>query len=160
MRITFIHLNGFTMRTVFATLLLMIFLSCNQPPGRTASETATQNKALIRRAFAEMAAKQNYSLIDSFFAKNIFDHGALVGQEQGLQGFKEAVTEFLDMFSGISINVEDMVAEGDMVSSRETWKLTRRSDQKQLSGETMHWFRIKDGKITDEWSKGWEWVGL
>jgi predicted SnoaL-like aldol condensation-catalyzing enzyme len=56
--------------------------------------------------------------------------------------------------------VEDIVAEGDMVSSRETWKLTRRSDQKQLSGETMHWFRVKDGKITDEWSKGWEWVGL
>jgi predicted ester cyclase len=148
------------MRTVFAVLLVLIFLSCNQPSDRTASETATRNKALIRRAFAEMVVKQNYSLIDSFFAKNIFDHDAAKGQEQGLPGFKKAVTEFLSMFSGIRINVEDIVAEGDMVSSRETWKLTRLSDQKELSGETMHWFRVKDGKITDEWSKGWEWIGL
>jgi hypothetical protein len=34
------------------------------------------------------------------------------------------------------------------------------SNNKAFAGETMHFFRIKDGLITDEWSKGWEWLGL
>jgi len=33
------------------------------------------------------------------------------------------------------------------------------SDKKALNGETIHFFKIKDGLITDEWSKGWEWLG-
>jgi len=107
-----------------------------------------------------MASKQNYSLIDSFFAVNIFDHGALEGQEQGLAGFKKAVSEFLGMFSKVEIKQEDLIADGDLVATRETWKVIRKSDNKELTGETMHWFLIKDGKITDEWSKGWEWIGM
>ena len=53
-----------------------------------------------------------------------------------------------------------MIAEGDIVATRETWKVTMASNNKTLTGETMHFFRIKDGLITDEWSKGWEFLGL
>jgi len=43
-----------------------------------------------------------------------------------------------------------MIAEGDIVATRETWKVTMASNNKTLTGETMHFFRIKDGLITDE----------
>jgi len=64
------------------------------------------------------------------------------------------------MFSSLEIKTEEIIAEGDMVATRETWKVTMASNGKTLTGETVHIFRIKDGLITDEWSKGWEWLGL
>lgn len=154
------------MKYLLATFLIMIFQACATRQDQTetisaaAKNTTEKNKELVKRVYYEMANKQNYSLIDTFFAPDIFDHGAFEGQQQGREGFKKAVTEFLGMFSRVEIKLEDLVAEGDIVSTREIWKVTRKSDNKELSGETMHWFRIKDNQITDEWNKGWEWLGL
>ncbi|MEI9908319.1 MAG: ester cyclase [Bacteroidota bacterium] len=89
-----------------------------------------KNKELVKTVFTEMVSKQNYTLVDTFFATNIFDHGALEGQQQGREGFKKAVTEFLGMFSYVEINVEEILADGDIVASRETWKVTMASTRK------------------------------
>jgi predicted SnoaL-like aldol condensation-catalyzing enzyme len=154
------------MKLKLAAFLFFIFEACTpkQEQANTAitpvDSTAEKNKELVKRVYAEMANKQNYTLIDSFFAPNIFDHGALEGQQQGREGFKKAVTEFLGMFSQVEITTHEMIAEGDIVATRETWKVTNASTNKTLTGETMHFFRIKDCLITDEWSKGWEWLGL
>jgi hypothetical protein len=43
-----------------------------------------------------------------------------------------------------------------MAATNESWKVTMKSNNKVLTGETLYMFRIKDGLITDEWSKGWE----
>lgn len=151
------------MKLIFSFFFVSIFISCTSTQEKTEATSislAEKNKELIKGVYSEMASKQNYSLIDSFFAVNIFDHGALEGQEQGLAGFKKAVSEFLGMFSKVEIKQEDLIADGDLVATRETWKVIRKSDNKELTGETMHWFLIKDGKITDEWSKGWEWIEM
>ncbi len=154
------------MKLVLAALLLFIFSDCtpkqehNNTTTVTAASITKKNKELIIRVYTEMVNKRNYNLIDTFFAPKIFDHGALEGQQQGREGFKKAVTEFLNMFSQLEVKQEEMIAEGDMVATRETWKVTLASTNKILAGETMHWFHIKDGLITDEWSKGWEWLGL
>jgi predicted SnoaL-like aldol condensation-catalyzing enzyme len=124
------------------------------------TSTERKNKEMIRLVYTELVNKRNYALIDSFFAPNTFDHSAWEGQQQGREGLKKAVTELLGMFSQVEIKPEVIIAEGDMVATRETWKVTMASTNKTLTGETMHFFRIKDGIITDEWSKGWEWLGL
>ncbi len=154
------------MKLIPAVFLLILSGACTSKQEQThttnviATSTTEKNKELVKTVFTEMVSKQNYTLVDTFFATNIFDHGALEGQQQGREGFKKAVTEFLGMFSYVEINVEEILADGDIVASRETWKVTMASTRKILSGETMHFFRIKDGLITDEWSKGWEWLGL
>ena len=153
------------MKFLFAAMLFILFNACTPKKENTSTlvpmdnTTQEKNKDLIRFGFAEVVGKQQYDLIDSLFAPNIFDHGAFEGQEQGLAGFKKAVSEFLGTFSKIDIKIGDIIAEGDLVATRETWKVIRKSDNKELSGETMHWFKFKDGKVTDEWSKGWEWIG-
>ena len=154
------------MKLIIAVLIIIIMSACQSGQNQTntatndVTGTAEKNKELVKRVYTEMANKQNYALIDSFFATNIYDHGALPGQEQNLAGFKKAVIDFLGMFSYVEITPEYVIAEGDMIATKETWKVIRKSDKKELKGDTMHWFRIKDGKITDEWSKGWEWLGL
>lgn len=147
------------MKPILAASLILLFNACTNKQQQTTS-TSEKNKELVKRVYTELVSKQNYALIDSFFAPSIFDHGALEGQQQGREGFKKAVTEFLGMFSQIEVKQEEIIAEGDMVATRETWKVATGPTDKVLTGETMHWFRIKDGFITDEWSKGWEFLGL
>jgi len=154
------------MKLILAAWLFLIFNACTPKQEQANTEIAAtdntkeKNKELIRNVYTEMVNKRNYKLIDSFFALDIVDHGALEGQEQGREGFKKAVTEFLNMFSQLEVKQQEIMAEGDMVATRETWKVTMASTNKELSDETMHWFHIKDGLITDEWSKGWKWLGL
>ena len=154
------------MKLILAVFLFLMVNACTPKEKETNSPIAAvnsiteKNKELIRQVFYDMVAKKNYNLLDTLCAPNIFDHGALEGQQQGREGFKKAVIEFLGMFSQIEVKWGDIVAEADLVSTRETWKITMASTNKVLTGETMHFFRIKDGQITDEWSKGWEFLGL
>ena len=152
------------MRVLIIAVLIMVFGSCKSDLEQTNNSSLNKveiekNKELVNRLFRDFASKKNMSFVDSLYADNIFDHSAFEGQEQGLAGFKKAVAQFSDMFSHIELKIDDIVAERDVVSTRESWKVIRASDKKEVTGETMHWFRIKNGKITDEWSKGWEWLG-
>jgi len=154
------------MKLLFAVFLFILFNGCTPKQEQTnttivaATNITEKNKELVKTVYTQMVNKKNFTLIDSFFAPNIFDHGASEGQQQGREGFKKAVIEFLDMFSKLQVKQEVMVAEGDNVATRETWKVTMATNNKTLTGETMHFFRIKDGLIADEWSKGWEFLGL
>jgi predicted ester cyclase len=141
-------------------------MACSSKTEKTSSANANeisstdQNKDLIKRVFSEMANQRKYALVDSFYAPDIIDHSAFENQQQGREGFKTAVKEFFDMFSALEITLDDMIAEGDQVATRETWKVTMASDKKALNGKTLHIFKIRNGLITDEWSEGWEkWLG-
>ena len=153
------------MKLILPACLVLIFVSCSSKTEQTDAASDHQpgstekNKELVKRVYSDMANKRNYALIDSFYAPGIIDHSAFENQQQGREGFKKAVKEFFDMFSALEITVHDVIAEGNLVATRETWKVTVASDKKALNGETMHIFRIKEGLITDEWSKGWEWLG-
>jgi len=154
------------MKLLFAVFLFILFNGCTPKQEQTnttivaATNITEKNKELVKTVYTQMVNKKNFTLIDSFFAPNIFDHGATEGQQQGREGFKKAVIEFLGMFSKLEVKQEEIIAEGDIVATRDTWKVTMATNNKTLTGETMHFFRIKDGLITDEWSKGWEFLGL
>src|SRR5688572_29711464 len=128
------------MKLILAAFLMLILNSCaskqeqTSPATADTTSTAEKNKELIKRVYADMANKRNYALIDSFFAPNIFDHGAFEGQQQGREGFKKAVTEFFGMFSSLEIKPEEIIAEKDMVATREKWKVTVASSNKMLTG--------------------------
>ena len=62
------------------------------------------------------------------------------------------------MFSDLKVTVDNMIAAGDLVATKDSWKGIHAATKKVVTGETMHVFRIADGKITDEWSNGWEWL--
>jgi len=102
--------------------------------------------------------KRNLSAIDESYSTNIIDHSPFEGEAPGIEGFMKTVKEFIDMFSDLIVLVVDTIAQGDKVTTRETWKGTHATTKKGVTGGTLHLFRIIDGKVTDEWSKGWEWL--
>ena len=68
------------------------------------------------------------------------DHSAWPGQAAGSAGTKQAV------------------AEGDHVATRETWRGTHAPTGQRGEGVVMHFFMLRNGKIVDEWSPGWDWL--
>lgn len=118
----------------------------------------TKNKEIILKLFQEVINQRNVSYFDQVYVPNAIDHNAWAGQAPGIAGIKEAVKGFLETFSDLKVTVEDVIAEGDKVATRETWTGTQKSTGKKGSGSVIHIFWIKDGKVTEEWSKGWEWA--
>jgi len=86
-RILFTYLKPPTMKFLLVGFLFILFNACTPKQEQTnTTKVATisiteKNKELVKAVYAEMASKKNYALIDSFFAPNIFDHGALPGQQ-------------------------------------------------------------------------------
>ena len=117
-----------------------------------------KNKSIIKSVYTEVINKRNVAVIDEFFDKKTVDHGAWEGQAPGIEGLKKSVNEFLAMFPDLHVTVDNMIAAGDMIATKDSWKGTHAASKKAVTGETMHVFRIVNGKITDEWSNGWEWL--
>lgn len=113
---------------------------------------------MILKLFQEVINQRNVSYFDQVYIPNAIDHSAWEGQAPGRAGIKEAVKGFLETFSDLKVTDIDIIAEGNKVATREIWEGTQKSAGKASSGSVIHIFWIQDGKVTEEWSKGWDWV--
>lgn len=146
--------------TNFFVFLLLAFSSFAQEATKTGSPNMTidQNKKLVLRLFGEVFNQQSLSVIDKLYYPNVVDHSAFPDQAPGVEGIKSAIKGFFEIFDDLKITVEDVIAEDDKVVTRETWRATHKPSGKNAKGSVIHIFRIREGKITDEWSKGWDWL--
>jgi predicted ester cyclase len=64
----------------------------------------------------------------------------------------------IETFPDIKVKVDELIAEDDLIATREIWSATVKSSGKKIGGWVMHIFKMKDGKVLQEWSKGWEWM--
>ena len=117
-----------------------------------------KNKNIVKSVFTELINKRNGSDIDELYDQKMVDHDAWEGQEPGIEGFKKSVKDFIAMLPDLQVTVDNMIVAGDMIATKDSWKGTHAATKKVATGETMHVFRIVNGKITDEWSNGWEWL--
>ena len=122
-----------------------------------------ENKATVRRYFAEALDKRNVDILDEFFTADCVIHrpetpAPLVG----LDNFKRALRTLLDTYSEFKTTVHDLFASDDRIVSRHTHRAinriawTSRIGQHAVEGKTVSWsaiaiFRFRDGKIAEEW---------
>jgi len=117
-----------------------------------------RNKQVVLRLFGEVFNQQSLSAIDRLYDPNVVDHSAFPDQPPGIEGIKSAISGFFEIFDNLNITVEDAIAEDDKVATREVWKGTHKPSGKAAEGTVIHIFRVHEGKIVDEWSKGWDWL--
>lgn len=117
-----------------------------------------ENKQVVLRLFGEVFNQQSFSVIDELYNSSVVDHSAFPDQAPGIEGIKSAIKGFFEIFDNLKITVEDVIAEDDKVVTREIWRGTHKPSGKTAEGTVIHIFRIRDGKIADEWSRGWDWL--
>jgi steroid delta-isomerase-like uncharacterized protein len=129
-------------------------------PGPVSKETAmsAENKALVHRWFDDVWNKNLVASIDEMIAERAIVHG-LGGDLHGPSGFKPFQATFKGAFPDLSIRVDDVVAEGDMVAVRWSATGTHRGGDlgfaatgKRVHMTGMAFLRIRDGQFVEGWN--------
>ena len=116
-----------------------------------------QNKALIRRLYAEVVNGRKDELIDEMIAEDFDDHAA---RDKGREHFKTLYHVMIRIFPDIQASLQDLIAEGDEVVARVEFTATQADSfrgfpatNRQITYSGMDIFRIKDGKLTERWAQ-------
>jgi steroid delta-isomerase-like uncharacterized protein len=125
------------------------------------SMAAEENKALVRRFVDEVQSGGNVDVIDELCSPEFVNHSAPSGVPSNREGVKQVTAMFRQAFLDSYFTVEDMVAEGDKVATRKTFRGTHQGEfmgipptGQQVSIGLIDIVRIADGKVVEHWSIG------
>ena len=111
-------------------------------------------KDFVRRHFEEFVNQQDLSAADRNFDANYQEHGADVpaGLPAGPAGPKQYLAAAFKRFPDIHVNIEDIVAEGDKVVVRNTWRATDGESGERIEFSGIVIWRIAGGKLAERWA--------
>lgn len=128
--------------------------------------SAEENKALIRR-FIEDGNDQLWKGSDwlpeveqAYTPDTRRSTDVMPGLAPGAAGERQWVQILQTAFTGLRLMVEDLVAEGDQVVGRFTFRGTHTGDfagipatGKEVCWHQIYWYKIADGKIVEYWGE-------
>ncbi|SRR5579885_2812279 len=116
-----------------------------------------ENKSVVRQFFATFGSP---SSVDALLTPSYVHHDPALPPEMqhGREAYKQVVAMFNSAFPDLQTTVEDLIAEGDMVAARWTWRGTHRGafqgippTGKLVGGPGLSIHRLADGKIVEGW---------
>ena len=122
-----------------------------------------ENKTIVAGYFAEAIDKRNADILGKFFAQDCVVHRPEASAPiVGLENLKQALGRLVDTYSEFTTTIHDLFASGDRVTCRFSHRAVNRGDWKSrighhsVAGREVNWsaiaiFRIRDGKIAEEW---------
>jgi predicted ester cyclase len=116
--------------------------------------TVEEMKAFIRNHFEQFVNLKNLAVADVNFASDFVDRGVDVppGTAPGPEGAKQYVGDALKKFPDMTVTIEDIIAEGDKVVVRNTWRGTHRDTGARIQFGGIVIWRIARGKIAERWA--------
>ncbi|HSY57632.1 MAG TPA: ester cyclase [Bradyrhizobium sp.] len=136
--------------------LVIALLACLATRAPAAAADLEANKLMIRGYIEEVVNKHQPSAADRFVATDFIEHNPRL--PQGLAGRKQYVTKVFAAFSDYHGEIQNLVAEGDMVAVRIRWTGTndglydgRPATGNKLVFSTSDFYRIENGKIAERW---------
>ncbi len=120
---------------------------------------AAQNKQLVRRFYAEVENQGKLELVDELFAADFQDvyNTASPFPVRGIDGVKKLARALHDNLD-LHIEIEDLVAEGEMVVARVTSKTTHKNPYmgvaptgRVFASRGVEIFRVVGGKLAERW---------
>jgi steroid delta-isomerase-like uncharacterized protein len=117
-----------------------------------------ENKALARRLFEDGINQRNLAVLDELCIPDFVLHNVALTL-QGLEPVKQFLSMYLTAFPDVQLTIEDMIAEGDTVVFRHTFRGTHKGDLmgipptgKQVNVTGIDIFRTAGGKIVEQWT--------
>ncbi|HEX6554383.1 MAG TPA: ester cyclase [Ktedonobacteraceae bacterium] len=118
------------------------------------------NKALMRRAYEEVYNQRNLAVLDELCVPDFVYHSASM-TIQGLEAYKHFASLLFAAFPNGRFSIEDMIAEGDRVVVRHTFRGSHQGDfrgiaptDKQVTTTAIVISRIANGKAIEAWFNG------
>src|SRR5919204_6498974 len=118
-----------------------------------------ENKAVVRRMF-EAYNKHNLAGVEELCAPDYVWHGPAGFGDMDLAAMKQAMPAFFAAFPDLHWTVEDLIAEGDKVVSRYTWRATHQGEfmgvpatGKVVTNTAIIISRVAGGKVVEDWEQ-------
>lgn len=122
--------------------------------------STAEHKKLIQRLFNEGFNRGKLAVVDELFHRDFVDRST-PDQPSGREGVKDYIAMVHTGFPDIFITVEDLIAEGDRVVVRTTWRGTHLGEYegmmptgKRVTRTMIQIFRIVNGRLYEEWVEG------
>lgn len=116
-----------------------------------------QNKQIVRQVF-EAVGRRDMEAHMALVADDIVIHSPIPGIANGREGFRAFMETFYTAFPEQSVEVHDLVAEGDRVAARHTHHVLHTGPLMSLppTGREAHVdgieiFRIANGRVAEFW---------
>ena len=117
-----------------------------------------ENKALVRREYELGVNPKNFSVRDGVLASNFIAHFPGHAPIHGIDAFRQFTSAFFSAFPDLQTTIDDLIAEGDKVAVRQTWRGTHTSHflqipptGKQVTFTSIEIYRVSGGKLAEEW---------
>ena len=129
-------------------------VQANSTSAAKAKMSLEEMKTFIRNHFEEFVNRQNLDIADVNFSSDFVDHGADVppGTPAGPEGAKQYVGIALKRVPDLTVTIEDIIAEGDKVVVRNTWRGTDSASGKKFQFGGIVIWRIANGRIIERWA--------
>lgn len=115
------------------------------------------NKALIRAHYDSAANAYRPSVIERQVAADFLDHG--LPDLTGPESVKVQARGLRAAFPDLTVTIEDLVAEGDVVAVRGTWRGTHQGPfrgvppiGRRIEVTCMAFWRVAGGQIRESWN--------
>ena len=120
---------------------------------------SSENKDFVRRWFEEVWNKGRADAIDEMMASDAMVHGLGPAALRGPAGFKPFHAQYRDAFPDVTIQIDAVVEEGDLVAARWSGVGTHRGAGLGFAatGRTVHFSgmtfaRVQGGKLVEGWN--------
>lgn len=121
--------------------------------------TTQDNISTLRRFIDEMINQGNLTVIDEVLTPDFVEHEQLPpGITPGREGVKHLFTMLRAGFPDLRADIEQVVAQDDLVVLRMTWRGTHTGPVMGIppTGKTVAWqvidtMRVADGKVVEHW---------
>ena len=119
---------------------------------------STESNKIVVRRFLEAFNAGNLAGVAAVCAPNVVVHNSGAPDPLNLEGFRQLAGVFLAAFPGGKHTIEDLIAEGDKVVCRATYRGTHTGDlmgipptYKSVTVSAMIIDQLADGKIVESW---------
>lgn len=119
-----------------------------------------ENRARLLRFVEEVVNTGEVDRADRFVREDFVDHDPPPGASADISGIRDAFARVRETFPDLHATVDDLVAEGDRVAYRWTFRGTHLGDLGGIppTGRTAAWSvigvaRFADGRIAERWQR-------
>ena len=110
-----------------------------------------ENKAVQQRIIDEVTNRKNLDFADELFSEEHELHPEAAGVARGPEGMKQAFAGLHEEFPDVRVELESIVAEGDVVAVRLTFSGTHAPTGERATWPEMVFARFSEGKAVESW---------
>lgn len=113
-----------------------------------------ENKNFVRNHFEEFVNRKNLAIAERNFAPEYQEHGSDAPSDSppGPEGPKRYLAAAFKRFPDIHVTIEDIIAEGDKVVVRNTWRATDTQTNQKIEFSGIVIWRLAHGQLVERWA--------